>query len=808
MSQLRLVDPLGERPLQPGELPLTVGGPGSAIVLPGSRPGEVVATLGERGGRLFVEPAPDAALRLDGVPLRASGWLEAGSVLDLGVAVIRIEAGDDGRSIVVEHEAVRNVTLPPLLEGQPLESAAGAGDSIPIEIVPYRPPSGRPAARRRGPSWGRVAAIAGGVLVLGALALLLASVAVTVRTTPETQPDSVEFIGTAFDLRIGGRQLVLPGRYFVEVTAAGYRPGRVEYTVTRDGDQQVVVPLERLPGVLDVDTGGIAATLVVDGRDVGPVPGRHEVAAGTRELLVKAPRHEDYRTTLEVAGGGEEQSLTVKLEPAFAGVTVESIPPGATVRVDGKELGATPLQTMLDAGRYVLAIEHPDYRRYETPITVKAGEPLKIGPVELGLPDGTLVVRTEPADADVSVAGRYRGRSPLTLSLAPDVTHEVVVARAGYEPVERAIAVTPGERASLVLKLQAVLGEVTVRGEPADAELFVNGASRGPANQTLSLPSAPHSIEVRKAGLAAFAATVTPKPGLPQVVEYRLTTPEQARLAQIPATIRTRIGQELRLVRAGRFAMGSPRREPGRRSNEAQRNVELRRPFYIGLREVTNREFRQFRGEHASGIFREETLDLDQQPAVRISWQEAAAFCNWLSATDGLPPAYVQKGGRLELAQPVTTGYRLPTEAEWEFVARYNGREAALKYPWGDALPVPARSGNYADQSAIYLTPVVVSGYDDGFRVSAPVGSFAPNALGLFDLGGNVSEWTTDRYSIYVADPDKVVTDPVGPEQGETWVLRGSSWLTGRTSDLRLAWRDAGATARPDLGFRIARYAE
>jgi formylglycine-generating enzyme required for sulfatase activity len=498
----------------------------------------------------------------------------------------------------------------------------------------------------------------------------------------------------------------------------------------------------------------------------------------------------------------------VTLEPAFAGVSVESVPTGARVLVDGKELGATPLQATLDAGRYTLALEHPGYRRFETPITVKAGEPLEVGPIELGLPDGTLAVRTEPAGADVSVAGRYRGRSPVTLTLAPGVPHEIVVSRAGYAPVTRTQSLSSGQRANLSLRLEPILGEVTVRGQPADAELFVDGASRGPANQTLSLPAAPHEIEVRKAGLAPYTATITPRPGLPQVVEFKLTTIEQAHAAQIPTSVITSLGQELRLVRGGRFVMGSPRREPGRRSNESQRTIELKRPFYLGTREVTNQQFRQFREAHASGIFKEESLDLDRQPAVRVSWQDAAAFCNWLSAKDGLPPAYVTRDGRLELAEPVTTGYRLPTEAEWEFVARHDGREAALKYPWGNSLPVGARSGNYADQSAIYLTPVVIKGYDDGFRVAAPVGSFAPNALGIFDLGGNVSEWATDRYSIYVTDPARVVVDPFGPSQGTTWVIRGASWLTGRTPELRLAWRDVGAAGKADLGFRLARYVE
>jgi formylglycine-generating enzyme required for sulfatase activity len=379
---------------------------------------------------------------------------------------------------------------------------------------------------------------------------------------------------------------------------------------------------------------------------------------------------------------------------------------------------------------------------------------------------------------------------------------------AGYAPATQTVAVESRAERRVAVELRAVLGDVRVTGEPADAILYVDGASRGPANQTLSLPAAPHVIEVRKAGLAPFRATVTPREGQTQVVEYALRTAGEARVAGMPRQRQTSLGQPLVLVNGGRYTMGSPRREPGRRSNETERQVELKRPFYISRFQVTNREFREFRAQHLSGIFKDESLDLERQPVVRVSWQDAAAFCNWLSERDKLPPAYARRGDRLELIEPATTGYRLPTEAEWEFAARFDGSRASRKYPWGDDLPVPAKAGNFGDASAIYLTPVTITGYDDGYRVAAPVGSYASNPLGLHDLGGNVLEWTTDRYSIYVVGPEYQSTDPVGPKSGDNYVIRGAGWLTGKTTELRLAARDSGSAGRPDVGFRIARYAE
>ena len=121
---------------------------------------------------------------------------------------------------------------------------------------------------------------------------------------------------------------------------------------------------------------------------------------------------------------------------------------------------------------------------------------------------------------------------------------------------------------------------------------------------------------------------------------------------------------------------------------------------------------------------------------------------------------------------------------------------------------MPPDSGNYADLSATGLVSPTLDDYDDQFPATAPAHSFRPNALGLFNMGGNVAEWVHDYYSASAAGNGKVEKDPVGPKTGSTHVIRGSSWMDASVSELRLSYRESGTRPRADLGFRVARYAE
>jgi formylglycine-generating enzyme required for sulfatase activity len=202
------------------------------------------------------------------------------------------------------------------------------------------------------------------------------------------------------------------------------------------------------------------------------------------------------------------------------------------------------------------------------------------------------------------------------------------------------------------------------------------------------------------------------------------------------------------------------------------------------------------------------SLAADNNPVANVSWEDAIQYCNWLSQKEGRTPAYKHEFGKWVAVYPLTDGYRLPTEAEWTLAIRYAGQRQARKFPWGANWPPPKDSGNFADRSAIELVPTILPAYDDGFPSTSPVGSFKPNALGIHDGGGNVAEWVNDFYTVPTPGITTPVADPTGPERGTSYVIRGSSWRHAGQQQLRLSYRDFGNEARPDVGFRVARFAD
>ena len=614
-------------------------------------------------------------------------------------------------------------------------------------------------------------------------------------------------IDGGFKLRIGERYLLRSGDYRLTVTADGHYPLERDFTVTADDSQELHLVLKRLPGKVSFSASPEGARVLVDDEALGVAPLEAlPVAAGEHELKVLAERYLPYRADIEVTGMEVAQTFSVELEPAWANIAISSVPIGATIFVDGEALGQTPALLEILQGEHQVELQLPRYRSWQQTLSVSAGVHQNLEPVTLLPADGILALQSRPSGANVTVDGEFQGQTPVELSLEPDGEHRIAVFKPGYSRATRTISLQAEEQRELTVSLKPQLGDVEVRVEPAAAEIFVEGRSRGRGTRTLSLPSFEQTLEVKLPGYRGYRQRFTPRPGLSQVISVRLLTEKEAKLAELKPVIESPGGQTLKLFTPTGLTMGASRREPGRRANEVLHPVTLTRMFYLGTHEVTNAEFRQFRADHNSGTIEGNSLNRDRQPAVMVSWEDAALYCNWLSEKEGLPPFYNEENGRITGFDPRSHGYRLPTEAEWAWAARVKGEEL-LKYPWGGNYPPPKVVENYADTTSAYITGRIVSNYNDGNAVAAPTGSFKANHRGLYDMGGNVAEWMHDAYAL-PDDSGVPQVDPLGAQTGSNYVIRGASWAHGTVTELRLSFRDYGQRGRDDVGFRIARFAE
>jgi len=230
------------------------------------------------------------------------------------------------------------------------------------------------------------------------------------------------------------------------------------------------------------------------------------------------------------------------------------------------------------------------------------------------------------------------------------------------------------------------------------------------------------------------------------------------------------VTMELALIPAGEFMMGGPNSEGIRHPEEGPRHrVRITRPFYMGRHEVTQSQYERIMGVNPSH-FRGADLPVEQ-----VSWEEATDFCRRLS----------QRTGRT---------VRLPTEAEWEYACR-----AGTTTPFCYGGSLGSEQANFNGESPYGDAPKGVSR-----KTTTPVGSFEPNAWGLYDMHGNLKEWCFDRWDedYYKSSPEQ---DPTGPADGAFRVKRGGCWY-----DLGVMCRSAHRGVSGQIcsnyyiGFRVA----
>ncbi len=691
---------------------------------------------------------------------------------------------------------------------EPIKFSKGpAQDGAPDVIIPvaFEPAQPGSASQRTRPKPALVVLLVAAAVAALVLLFLFTAKSIQINTDPG---DASYKISGGLAIKLGQRYLLRPGDYQLQASHQAYYPLQEAFSVDAKDSQRFAFVLQRLPDLLTVNSKPTDAALMIDGDSKGNTPLENiELAAGEYQLQLQAARYLPYAETITVEGGGNALQKSPALEPAWAEVSVASVPDGATLLVDGEVIGSTPIEAEILQGTHTLAVQLAGYKTWSTELKVEPGKAQQLEDVVLAKADAVLQVQTTPADAGILVDGVFRGQSPLELYLNPGKRYKIELFKTGYQKTSRQISLQSGEQQKLAVAFKPLIGEIRIATQQQDVELSIDGVVQKSAASTFKLAARTHTIRVTKPGYKPFVNTITPKPGFPQRVNVSLVSLQQAKLQALRPSIKTAVGQTMRLLQPGSFTMGASRREPGRRANEVIRNIELTRPFYLATTEVSNVEFKQFDTSHSSGRAGEKSLNGDKQPAVTVTWLQAVRYCNWLSKLDQLKPAYTIDGKEKVTIDNDAAGYRLPTEAEWAWAARKT-ESGMLKYPWGQTLPPTANAGNFADQSASQLVGQVIAGYSDGYAVTAPVASFPASARKLYDIGGNVAEWMHDYYGQLRPVSKAPELNPMGPETGRFHVIRGSSWRHGSTVELRLSFRDYGAKGRDDVGFRIARNAE
>ncbi len=282
---------------------------------------------------------------------------------------------------------------------------------------------------------------------------------------------------------------------------------------------------------------------------------------------------------------------------------------------------------------------------------------------------------------------------------------------------------------------------------------FAGGCGLVVATEPMTGPSPEQQAAPQEQAIAETSATP------------RQVSPEQQAAAEklgLPVVITNSIGVKLVLIPAGEFMMGAPQNNADRIADSGpQHRVRITKPFYLGLYEVSRKEYDAVTGSNPS------SFKPDDLPIQNVNWEQSVEFCRKLSARED----------RM---------YRLPTEAEWEYACRCGH---TTRYSFGDEPGPLADHGWFRENSA---------------GTVHSVGKKLPSAWGLFDMHGNLWEWCLDWYGedYYAKSP---MDDPSGPATGFDRVGRGGSW-DDHASELGAAFRCFGPPSKryPITGFRLA----
>lgn len=488
---------------------------------------------------------------------------------------------------------------------------------------------------------------------------------------------------------------------------------------------------------------------------------------------------------------GVDQDLSVTPTPSIVELSVDTDPSGLDVLVDGASYGASPIKTLLSAGTHTVSIDANGYEAINDVVDLDNSRPSYSRNYNLDSIKSFSNIKLFPKGGSLRVNGKsIDNKKAVVLDIKGENT--ISYAYPGYQSKTLTI---DGYQDTVSISLEPIFVDVSFEAMPS-AELYIDGDFVGTTPLTQKMLSKNYTVVLKSDSYLDLRKQIRPRAGVKNTFSYRLESIKDNRLRSSPLSYKNAIGVELLRIAPAEFTMGTEGIERSRRSDEFLRKVSLTRHFYIAKHEVTNSQYQAFFNDNI----------INNKPVTNISWNQAAAFCNWLSIQEGLEAVYFFKQDRFIGANLQRNGYRLPTEAEWEYLARRHNKPQITPFVWGKNYATNELVGNLADANANGVSKTYIASYNDGSADVADVGSYPVELSGIYDQSGNVSEWVHDYYSFTPPKKGLVFKDYAGPKNPSDHIVKGSNYLSSSWTELRAGYKSSLKSSSKHVGFRVARY--